>query len=729
MKSSKAIRSTILCKYRELLNACKYNLTKDELMSVRKAFLLVLKTHRDKKRDTGEFYFIHCVETAKIIAEEMGLGCHAVVCALLQDVVDDKETTISHIKKEFGPEPANLLQGTLRIARLRTERLSFNAELFINLLLTLSPDLRVILIRLANRLHFMRILSTLAAHDKARIAAETQNLYTPIAHRLGLYHIKTELEELSMRYTEPEIYYSIEKKLFESKSRQEQYIDEFADPIRKELSNLGFEFEIHGRPKAIFSIWQKMKKQNVDFEEVYDVFAIRIILKNVVTDEKSDCWKIYSVVADLYNPNPKRLRDWITKPKTNGYESLHTTVMGPRKRWVEVQIRTERMNKNAESGNAAHWLYKAGKSSHNEAEWLESFRNSIDKVQVPDKHERKTPEKKEIYVFTPNGDLKRLPLGATVLDFAFEIHTAVGERCAGARVNNSQVPIKHQLANGDEVEITTSKIQKPNLDWLNWVQTSRAKNKIKRFLREAEFNRSDEGREILRRKLNQMHKTLNEDVLNRLQLHFKTDDLLQLYQLIAEGKIETWQIKEILQTPTESVEPEIKEKIRQRVENPINIREPGSEVLLIEGSPAIAAYMPAKCCKPLVGDDVFGFVTVKDGIKIHRFDCPNALQMKTRYAYRVIETSWVTRDALADFIVSVRITGNDRSGLLNEITSVIGSEPKVKLRNVAFGTNLGKSDGTLQLMVDNNKTLELLIPRLKKIRGIKKVVRQIDHEV
>lgn len=729
MKITKAIRSAILCKYRELLKACEFSLNKEERVLVRKAFLLALKTHRDKKRETGELYFLHSIEIARIVASEMGLGPQAVVCALLQNVLDDPNTKITEISNEFGDETVNLLQGVQKVGRVRTERISVNTELFINLLLTLSPDIRVILIRLANRLHFMRILNTLAAHDKARIASETQNLYTPIAHRLGLYHIKTELEELSMRYTEPGIYYSLEKKIAESKSKQELYIEEFSEPISKELKQMGFDFEIIGRPKSIYSIWQKMKKQNVEFEEVYDVFAIRIILNNVLVDEKSDCWKVYSIVANLYSPNPKRLRDWITKHKPNGYESLHTTVLGPDGRWVEVQIRTERMNRNAESGNAAHWLYKLERTADYEKRWLESFRSSLEKDQSPDKQESKPSQKKEIYVFTPNGDLKRLPLGATVLDFAFEVHTRIGERCAGARVNSLQVPIKHKLANCDEVAIITSKNQKPNLDWLTWVRTTRAKSKIKRFLREAEFSRSDEGRELLRRKLNQLNKPLNDDVLNRLQLHFKTNDSLQLYHLIAEGKIDTAQIKEILQEPDAGHESEIKEKIKQRVESHPYTRQEESDVLLIEGSPAIAVYMPAKCCKPTAGDNVFGFVTVKDGIKLHRADCPNAFQMKTRYAYRIIETKWVARQTVSDLIVTLRITGNERNGLLQEITSVIGNDPHVKLQSVNFSTNPGKSEGTLLLVVNNLNTLDNLMQRLKSIQGVKKIVRQFNNAV
>lgn len=714
----------IISKYKELAKVSAPFLQNGDCKLLRKAFELVLEAHKDLRRETGEPYFIHSIEVAKIVAGEMSLGLNSIICSLLQDVLKDTEIKPLQIEKQFGPAIRQMLETLTKIARLRTERISLHSENFISLLLTITDDVRVIMIRLADRLHYMRNLGVLLAEDKARLSSETSNLYAPLAHRLGLYNIKTELEDLSMRYAEPAIYQSIAQKLRETEKEHKEYLNGFILPIKRILHESSFKLTVKGRTKSIHSIWTKMKKQGVDFEEVYDLFAIRIILENTIENEQADCWKVYSTVSNLYQPDPRRLRDWITVPKENGYESLHTTVKGPLGRFVEVQIRTRRMDENAEKGHASHWMYKESQKQDKTDAWLNHLRMMLEKPGVvPDPAHVSNKEKEAgdyIFVFTPQGDLKKLRRGSTVLDFAYEVHTGLGEKCSGGRVNNQQVPIKHVLKNGDQVEIITSRNQKPSLDWLSWAVTSRAKNKIKRYLREARFSRSEEGKDILRRKLNQLELPFNDEVLNKLMSHFTTDEPLEFYQWLAEGKIEIADIKEVLIGTQPKAEPELKRKIREKVAQVTSPSVAGEFELLIEGNPNIADYKLAKCCMPVIGESIFGFVTVSDGIKIHSVNCPNAAQMRSKYSYRIVNATWVKQSQTSGKVTEVRVSGTDRIGILNDITRVISEDLRVNMRSVALDSRSGNFEGVIKVYISDKKHLDSLLHRITKVKGVLK---------
>jgi len=715
---------TIIEKYRELLKACRPLLNQFENKQLKKAFIFLLETHKDLRRETGEPYFIHSVEVAKIVGAEMGLVIQSIISALLQDILKDTEVKPIAIEKMFGKSVRQMLELLTKISRLRTDRISLHAENFITLLLTITDDVRVILIRLADRLHYMRHLDVLHAQDKALLSSETSNLYAPLAHRLGLYNIKTELEDLSMRYAEPAIYHSIASKLKETEKEHLEYLNRFMLPIQRLVHEAGFKITIKGRTKSIHSIWTKMKNQGVEFEEVYDLFAVRIILNNTVDSEKADCWKVYSLVSNLYPPNPKRLRDWVTVPKENGYESLHTTVSGPLKRFVEVQIRTRRMDENAEKGHASHWLYKGSKKQAKDDEWISHLRTMLER---PNDERNEEPDRKTekeagdyIFVFTPQGDLKKLRRNATVLDFAYEVHTGLGEKCAGGKVNGQQVPIRHRLKNGDQVEIHTSRNQKPNLDWLGWVVTNRAKNKIRRYLREARYNRSEEGKDILRRKLSQLNLPFSDEVLNKLMAHFTTNEPLEFYQWLAEDKIDVADIREVLLGSQPKPEPELEDKIREKIAKKIKPGEGQAYALLIEGNPGITDYKLAKCCLPVVGERIFGFVTVSEGIKIHSMNCPNATQMRKHYGYRIVKTEWVEHADTTGKVSVIRVIGTDRLGILNDITRVISEDLKVNMRSVSLDSKGGNFEGTLKVYVSDKKHLESLLHRIGKIKGVLK---------
>lgn len=725
-QSEPAYAPQIVSKYKELLHITLPYLQQGELKQLRKAFELLLDAHKDHRRETGEPYFIHSIEVAKIVASEFGLGIRSIIGALLQDVINNTEIKPWHIEKTFSPAIRQMLETLSKIARLRTDKVSLHAENFIRLLLTITDDVSVIMIRLADRLHYMRNLDVLHAEDKARLSSETSILYAPLAHRLGLYNVKTELEELSMRYAEPAIYQSIAHKLKETEKEHKEYLNAFSLPIRRILLDNGFKFLIKGRTKSIFSIWTKMKKQGVDFEEVYDLFAVRIILDNKSENEKADCWKVYSLVSNLYQPDPKRLRDWVTTPKENGYESLHTTVIGPLKRYVEVQIRTTRMDENAEKGHASHWRYKGAPRLNKTDEWLNHLRLMLEKT--PDElnsHPASSTEKEAgeyIFVFTPQGDLKKLRRDSTVLDFAYEVHTGLGEKCAGGRVNNQQVQIRHVLKNGDQVEIITSRNQKPNLDWLSWVVTSRAKNKIKRYLREARFNRSEEGKDILRRKLSQLDLPFSDEMINKLMSHFTTNEPLELYQWLAEDRIDVADIKLVLLGPQPKPDYELRDKIKEKIAKKISSDAVHQYALLIEGSPGFADYKLAKCCMPVVGENIFGFVTVSEGIKIHSIHCPNASQMRAKYSYRIVKAEWVKREESSGKVSELHISGTDRLGILNDITRVISEDLKVNMRSVSLDSKGGNFEGIIKVFVGDKKHLDTLLHRIAKVKGVLKTV-------
>ena len=715
--------------YRELLNLCKPFIKKDELAKLRKAYEMVIKYHRPTWEETGEEYIYHSIEVARIALSEINLGIPSVICALLHNVMDNKHVKYADIRDQFGEEIAVILDGYIKLSEIRTEKISIHSENFRKLYLSLVKDIRVILIKLAHRLHDMRNFSQLPEEKRSKFLQEVNHIYIPIAHRLGLYNIKSELEELWLKFSQPGVYNSIAIKMRESRTKQKVFIQDFISPIEKQLFKHKFEFEIKGRPKSIHSIWRKMKQQNVEFEEVYDLFAIRIIINSKKNNEKADCWKVYSIVTDIYQPNPKRLRDWISSPKASGYESLHTTVIGQNGKWVEVQIRSARMDDVAEQGLAAHWRYKEGGAKKEQEEWLTRIREVIENPD-PEKLESKDFSKIELYsdrifIFTPEGDLKKLPKGATILDFAYDIHTSVGDMCSGARVNGRIVPIRYILQNGDKVEVITSKNQRPKMDWLNFVITSKAKNKIKRAIKEEKYQEAEIGKEILRRKLRNRKIQFNDAVIDRLIKQYKLKSSVDLYYLIAIEKIDLSDIKKSIAEPgpeePKQTEKELQEDQQQDVKNK---QEDQKSFMLIDDSIENLDYELARCCNPISGDAVFGFVTVGKGITIHRINCPNARQMLSRYNYRVIDVKWRKTDETKTYLTTIQVSGKDEIGILSNITQVISNDLRVNMVSVNVDSRKdGKFNGKFKVSVKDTRHLEMLIDKIMKIKGVKKAIR------
>ncbi|MFZ4706211.1 MAG: RelA/SpoT family protein [Bacteroidales bacterium] len=714
--------------YRLLMHSCRHINRAHDLLLIRSAFELVLEAHKDMRRETGEPYFYHSIAVAKIVADEMGLTTISIVTALLQDVLRESSITKTDLENRFGKEITFILIGLERISSLRMDKVSMNAGNFIQLLLSLSDDVRVILIRLADRLHFMRTLGSLSPENQVQIASETSNLYAPIAHRLGLYKIKTELEELAMQYSQPEIYNSIAKGIEQSRESLEQFIRKFEAPIRLELQLQGFDVEIKARTKSISSIWTKMRKQNVEFRQVFDLFAIRIISNSLLEREKEDCWKIYSIVTNIYQPNPLRLRDWISVPKVNGYESLHTTVKGPENKWVEVQIRTMRMDENAEGGHAAHWKYKEMKNEQEMDTWLKQVRKILENP-LPGETELNVSTKMELYsdsifVFTPDGDLRKLKSGSTVLDFAFDIHSDVGSKCSGAKVNNSYVPLKHVLKTGDQVEVTTSKNQHPSGDWLNFVSSSKAISKIRRYFKEVEFGQAELGKEILKRKLSQLKLNYSDEIVNKILTYLKLESPLELFQNIATEKADISRIREILFPPPKPEEIIIAEK--QLTRSALLPKEKISNargMVIVNDNQELSDFKIAKCCHPVQGDQIFGFITVGEGIKIHRVDCPNARQMRTFYNYRLVNARWNSSISDSSYLAEIQIQGNDQLGIVSSISQMISDDLRVNMRNIRFDSANGKFEGRITVVVPDKKHLDKLLQKLIKIKGISKASR------
>ncbi len=716
--------------YRELLGFCKPFIKRDEVGKLRKAYELVLKYHQPNWELSGEDYVYHSIGVARIALVELNLGITSVICSLLHNVVDDKTVSLQDIRREFGSDVAVVLEGYTRLSAIQTEKISVHSDNFRKLYLSLVKDIRVILVKLAHRLHDMRTFDLLDEGRREKFLQEVNHIYIPIAHRLGLYHVKTEMEELWMKYSYPAIYDNLARKIKDSRTKQKAFIQDFISPIDRGLHKQGFTFDIKGRPKSIHSIWRKMKRQNVEFEEVYDLFAIRIIVDALPKDEKAVCWRIYSIVTDIYQPNPKRLRDWISSPKASGYESLHTTVFGPNGKWVEVQIRSRRMDEVAEKGLAAHWKYKEGAGKKEQDEWMNRIRQVIESPE-PDREEMKDLTKVELYsdnifVFTPEGDLRKLPKGATVLDFAYDIHTSVGDMCSGARVNGRIVPIRHVLRNGDKVEVITSKNQRPKMDWLNFVITNKAKSKIKRSIKEERYQEAELGKEILRRKLRNRKIQFNEDIVDKLIKQYKLESSIDLYYLIAIEKIDLSDIRRTLDGNGESNKPASRE-----TEPSVQSKQPepgDKEFMLIDDSIDSLDYELAKCCNPISGDAVFGFVTIGKGITIHRINCPNARQMLSKYNYRVIDVQWRRTDGNKTYLATIQVTGSDEVGILNNITSVISSDFKVNMVSVKVDTAKdGKFDARFKLSVRDTKHLDGLMRRLQKVKGVKKAVRTGDE--
>jgi GTP pyrophosphokinase len=723
-------KQLILRHYRSLLRVLRPKLKKNDRKLIRTAFEMAAKAHSSMRRKSGEPYILHPISVAMICVEEIGLGVRSSICSLLHDTVEDTDLTLDDIRLEFDNEIARIVDGLTKISNVIDANTSAQAENFKKILVTLTDDPRVILIKLADRLHNMRTLDYMKREKQLKIASETVWVYAPLAHRMGLYKLKTELEDLSMKYLEPEAYQDIAKRLAETKRERTRYINEFIKPIKEKLNEAGQSFEIYGRPKSIHSIWNKMKKKGVSFDEVYDLFAIRIILDVQGPSEQLECWKVYSMIANEYSPSTERLRDWLSKPKSNGYEALHSTVMGPQGRWVEVQIRTKRMNEIAEKGLAAHYKYKEGSGSDEDRfdKWFTQIREVIssqDTDSVDFLQDFKTSFlAEEIYVYTPIGDVKMLPINSTALDFAFAIHSAVGSKCIGAKVNHKLVPISYILRSGDQVEILTSQKQKPNEDWLKFVVTAKARAKIKDSLREEKRKIADEGKYLLQRKLNSISASFSQYNIDELVLYYKALNQLELFYGIATKRYDLELLKTLvvhgdkLEIPKPA---KIITEIKSQYDSKPAAKKEGELLIFGENGDKIK-YTLAKCCSPINGDDVFGFVSVGKGLIIHRTNCPNAPKMLANYGHRIVKTKWAKNKEVS-FLTALKIIGIDDVGVVNKITTVISGVMGINISALSIESNNGLFEGRIRVFVQDKDQLEELTQRLKALDGIDSVDR------
>ena len=716
--------------YKDLLKGTYQELSTEDKKEIRKAFDLAVEAHKDQRRRSGEPYIFHPIAVAKIVADEIGLGAVSIISALLHDVVEDTEYTIEDIEQLFGETVARIVNGLTKISHLKKDDASIQAENYRKMLLTLNDDVRVILIKIADRYHNMQTLDSMPIEKQARIASETLFIYAPLAHRLGLYTIKTELEDYGLKYTEPEVYYDIAQHIKETKNQRDTYIAEFSEIIRKSLEKEGFDLEIKGRTKSIYSIRKKMLKQGVGFDEVYDKFAIRIIFNPQSKDEKHDAWKIYSIVTEHLTPNPVRLRDWMTQPKSTGYEALHTTVMGPEGKWVEVQIRSKRMDEIAEKGYAAHYRYKHGQIKETGLEnWLNKIKDALENTEANAvdfvENVKLNLYSKEIYTFTPNGDIKSLPKGATPIDFAYAIHTDVGSRCRGAKVNGKIVPLSRELSSGDQVSIITSINQKPKIAWLDYAVTSRARSKIKNALKEEQKKLGEEGKEILRRKLRSLKIKYTEKTINNLVNYFKLKTSLDLFYRIGNGSINNPDLKGFASQQGNALYSLFKprRKKTEYIANTDNEVTQKFDLLVFGKDEETLPYINAKCCTPIPGDKVFGFITINEGIKLHRIDCPNAVSMRANYGYRTLKAKWID-STQREFNVNIMVSGIDDIGIVNNVTLVISNAMNVNIQRINIESEDGYFEGHIRVSVKNIKQLSTLISNLKSIEGVMKVERE-----
>jgi len=732
-KENKAIAQ----EYKELLRISYQTLTPEDKKLIRKAFDVAMDAHKEQRRKSGEAYFFHPIAVAKIVASEIGLGANAIAAALLHDVVEDTPITVDDIERMFNPKVAQLVEGLTKISKVQKEmNVSMQAENFRKMLLTLNDDVRVILIKIADRLHNMQTLDNMEDYKQVKIASETLYIYAPLAHRLGLYKIKNKLEDLGLKYTEPGIYNDIVSKIKETKEEQDAYIKDISDILKKALDEEKLDYIIKGRPKSIYSIYRKMKAQGVGFDEVYDKFALRIVYKSTPHEEKFLAWKIYSIVTDHYRPSPSRLRDWISSPKTTGYEALHITVMGPKGRWVEVQVRSERMDEIAEKGYAAHYKYKQGGTEDSSLDiWLNLLKEALEssETNAVDFVEdfKMNLYSKEIFVFTPKGEIKSLPKGATSLDFAFSIHSEIGIRTRGTRVNGKLVPLNHELKSGDQIEIITSQYQKPTINWLDYVTTSRAKNKIKNVLNENTKKIAEEGKEILTRKLKHLKITLSESVVNELVNFFKLKTSLDLFYRVGVGAIENQQLKDYASQKSNTIINFFKSKIK-RSASTVNedihkqVLNSNYDMLVFGADQDKLDYKLSTCCNPIPGDEVFGFITINEGIKVHKRDCPNAISLQSNYAYRIIPAKWID-SSQQEFKAILHITGMDTIGLTNKLTKVISDNMNVNIQSISLSGEAGIFNGQIAVIVQNNNILKKLIENIKQIDGVDKVSREYKN--
>ena len=728
-------KKIILREYRALLRALKHGQKKGDKAMLRHAFEMAVDAHKHMRRKSGEPYILHPLAVAKIVVEEIGLGFTSAICALLHDTVEDTELSLEDIEREFNKPIAKIIDGLTKISNIVDIKgdTTLQAENFRKILLTLVDDPRVILIKIADRLHNMRTLESMNREKQLKISSETTYIYSPLAHRLGLYEIKSEMEDLAMKYTQPEPYIEIAQNLKETKRDRTRYINEFIKPLKDELLANGLDCEIYGRPKAIHSIYNKMRTKGVTFEEVYDLFAIRIILKSPLEREKEDCWKAYSVVTDIYMPSTERLRDWISVPKGNGYEALHTTVMGPGGRWVEVQIRSDRMNEIAEKGLAAHWKYKDGAPTAQESK-LDSFINHLREIlSNPDTDTIDFIQDfkldlftEEIYLYTPKGDMRVLPKGATTLDFAFDIHSELGMKAIGAKVNYKLVPLSYKLHSGDQVEVITSSKQKPSEDWLDFLITAKAKSKVKSYIKEGKRKVAEQGKETLRKKLEEMDVHMSHFNLNEMCAHYKVASHLELYYAVATGAVDLKDLAmfthhgEKLLHPARDSKGDAKNLLNEGVAMK-NMPAKGESVILGQSAAKIV-YKLARCCQPIPGDNVFGFNTAGEGLTIHRTDCPNAAKLLANYGHRIIKTKWAKNKEIS-FLAGVRIIGLDDVGVIQKITNVISGDMKMNMRSLSIDSNDGIFEGAIMVYVHDRDELNNLCNKLGELEGIQKIER------
>jgi GTP diphosphokinase / guanosine-3',5'-bis(diphosphate) 3'-diphosphatase len=729
-KENKAIAQ----EYKELLRISYQTLTPADKKLIRKAFDVAVDAHKEQRRKSGEAYIFHPIAVAKIVASEIGLGATSIAAALLHDVVEDTPITVEDIERLFNPKVAQLVEGLTKISLVQKDlNASMQAENFRKMILTLNDDVRVILIKLADRLHNMQTMDSMVEYKQTKIASETLYIYAPLAHRLGLYNIKTKLEDLGLKYTEPAVYEDIVSKIRETKEEQDAYIKDISDILKKSLDAENIDYIIKGRPKSIYSIRRKMRSQNVSFDEVYDKFALRIVYKCDSHEEKFIAWKIYSIVTDHYRPSPSRLRDWISSPKSTGYEALHITVMGPKGRWVEIQVRSERMDEIAEKGYAAHYKYKNGASEESGLDvWLNLLREALEnsETNAVDFVEdfKMNLYSQEIFVFTPKGEIKSLPKGATSLDFAFSIHSEIGIKTRGTRVNGRLVPLNHELKSGDQVEVITSANQKPTINWLEYVTTSRAKNKIKNVLNENTKKIAEEGKELLTRKLKHLKITISEQVINELVNFFKLKTSLDLFYRVGIGAIENQQLKDYAAQKSNSIINFFKNKIKRNKDTADEdihkqVISSNYDMLVFGTEHDKLDYKLSQCCNPIPGDDVFGFVTINEGIKVHKKDCPNAIGMQSNYAYRIMSAKWID-SSQEEFKAIINITGMDVLGLTNQLTKVISNNMSVNIQSISLSTDAGIFHGQIAVIVKNNTILKKMINAIKKIDGVDKVTRE-----
>ncbi len=715
--------------YNALIFQCTKNLPEGDLPLVENAFDFAAKTIGNSTWENGEFILSHSISVAKIAVIELGLSTDALISSLLHNVYEHKGVvfTTEEVKKQFGANVADILDGIIKINSLNTENLAFQSENFRRLMLALSGDVKVILIKIADQMQDMRTMDKLPVEVQNRYSIDTWHLYAPLAHRLGLYKVNSELLDLALKYLHPEDYMAIVEKLKETSVERASFVSAFVTPIEQKLHSRGFDFEMKARTKSIYSIWNKMQKQKVDFHEVYDLFAIRIILNSEPENEKATCWQVFSMVTEEYLSNPDRLRDWITYPKSNGYESLHTTVLGPGKRWVEVQIRTHRMDDIAENGLAAHWRYKGGKGGVEIDKWLKNVREILENPQLNPvdfiEDFKVNIYEDEIFVFTPKGDLIKLRAGATILDFAYEIHSRIGDRCVGGKVNNKLVTLKYHLKNGDQISVETSNNQRPKMDWLDFVVTSKAKTRIKASLNEEHKREAENGKEILRRKFKNWKIDFNDIVIRYLLKYYKLKLAADLYYNISVGKIDTLEIKEqIIGKHEESQQEKLTELIPDQEVKELSF-DNSDDYLVIDNNLKDVNYKLAVCCNPIFGDEIFGFVTILEGIKIHRVTCPNAKQLFERYPYRIIKAKWRLTGKRNSFQASIHISGSDRLGIVTDISRIISKEVGIQMRSIAINSEDKSFDGNLRVFVNDLEHLDFLMQKLKNIKGVHSVTR------